>query len=115
MSLRWRWSLVVVLAAVVLGSLLPQTFLQGSLSTATMTAVAPTGPPTFPSGCAGASCSRSAPTPVVPILGIAGVAAMTGLVVRAVASYRSRRIRTQRAELPRGMVAALFRPPQFSL
>jgi hypothetical protein len=114
MSLRWRWSLVVVLAAVVLGSLLPQTFLQGSLSTATMSAVTPTGTPTFPSGCV-ASCGRSAPTPVAPVLAIAGVAVATASVVRAAAGRRSRRIRKDRVNLPRGMAAVLFHPPQFSL
>jgi hypothetical protein len=114
MSLRWRWSLVVILAAVVLGSLLPQTFLKGSLSTATGSAVARTGPPNFPSVC-GSSCGRSTPGPVAPVLAIAGVAAAAGLIVRAMAAYWSRRIRTRRGNLPRGMVAALFRPPQFSL
>jgi hypothetical protein len=114
MSLRWRWSLVVILAAVVLGSLLPQTFLKGSLSTATMAAVAPTGPPTFPSGCAGASCSRSTPIPAAPVLAIAGMAAAATLVLGAAAGYRSRRIRSQRVTLPRGIVSALFHPPRFS-
>jgi hypothetical protein len=115
MSLRWRWSLVVVLAAVVLGSLLPQTFLQGNLSTATMSAIAPAGSPDFPSGCAEASCGRSAPTPVAPVLAVAGVAAAAGFVVCAATGYWSRRIRSHRVNLPRGMVTALFHPPQFSL
>jgi hypothetical protein len=115
MSLRWRWSLVIVLAAVVLGSMLPQTFLQGSLSTATMNAIAPAGNPTFPPGCVQASCGRSAPTPVAPVLAVVGAAAATGFAVRAATGHRSRRMRSHRVNLPRGMMAALFRPPQFSL
>jgi hypothetical protein len=115
MSLRWRWSLVLVLAAVVLGSLLPQTFLRGSLSTVTVNAVTTTGSPILPPGCAEASCGHSAPTPVAPVLAMAGAAAATGFIVRTVASHRSRRIRSRRINLPRGMAAALFRPPQLSL
>ena len=115
MSLRWRWSLVLVLGAVVLGCLLPQTFLQGSLSTATVSAVAPAGPLTYPSGCAQTSCGHSAPAPVAPVLATAGAAAAAGFVVSAVAGYWSRRIRAHRVNLPRGMAVTLFRPPQFSL
>jgi hypothetical protein len=46
---------------------------------------------------------------------MAGAAAATGFVVRAAAGYWSRRIRSERVNLPRGMAATLFHPPQFSL
>jgi hypothetical protein len=114
MSLRWRWSLVVVLAAMVLGGFLPQTILGGSHAPATLTVATYVGPPTFPSGCSGSSCGRTAPTPAAPVLTIAGLAAATATVVRAKGGYWSRRIRPRMRSLPRGTVMSLFRPPQLS-
>lgn len=114
MSLRWRWSLVVVLAAMVLGSFIPQAFLHGALTPASMTTVAPQGPPTFPSGCAGTNCGKSAPTPATPALTIAALTAAAALAVRVAAGYRSRRIRPQSHVLPRGSLATPFHPPKFS-
>jgi hypothetical protein len=114
MALRWRWILVAVMAAAVLGGILPQALLGGTQAPAEMTVLAATGPPTFPSGCSGASCGRSAPAAPAPILTIAGVAVLAAAVVTLSGRGISRRIRSRAHTLPRGTTMVLFRPPQFS-
>jgi len=114
MKLRWRWSLVVVLAAMVLGGFIPQALLAGSHTPASMTVISTAGPPTFPSGCAGASCDRGAPASPTPSLIIAALAATVGLFVCIAAGRFTRGPRPRVPALPRGIVATLLRPPQFS-
>jgi hypothetical protein len=114
MSLRWRWSLVVVLAAVVLGGFMPQSVLTGAHAAPVQVAIARTGPPTFPSGCAGTSCGKSAPVAPIPVLTIAALAAMAGTVLKMSRTDWCRRIRTLGRRLPRGTISSLFHPPQFS-
>jgi hypothetical protein len=114
MALRWRWILVAVMAATVLGGILPQALLSRTQAPAEMTVLAATGPPTFPSGCAGASCARSAPASPTPILTIAGAAVLAAVVLTASGRGISRRIRSGAHGLPRGTTMVLFRPPQFA-
>jgi hypothetical protein len=120
MSLRWRWSLVVVVAAIVLAGLLPQALLTGirapagivDLSTQALRAD-PTMP-TLPSGCVGGNCGKTTPAAVTPALSGAALVALGGTLVIAVARFASRRIRRRRRSLPRGTPIRLFHPPQFS-
>jgi ABC-type Fe3+ transport system permease subunit len=114
MSVRWRWSLVVVLAAMVLGGFIPQAFLVGRLAPASMAVASRTGPPTFPSGCSGASCSKSSPGAPTPSLTIAALAATVGIAAAAALNRFSRRNRPGAHALPRGSTLTLLRPPQFS-
>jgi hypothetical protein len=114
MSLRWRWTLVVVLAGTVLGGFLPQALLSGSHAPASMVALSETGPPTFPSGCSGGDCGKSTPVAPTPSLMIAALAGLAGLLASAVARPVSRRIRSRRSSLPRGIARVLFHPPKFS-
>jgi ABC-type Fe3+ transport system permease subunit len=114
MKLRWRWSLVVVLAAMVLGGFIPQALLAWSHTPASMTVISSAGPPTFPSGCAGASCDKGSPAAPTPSLIIAALAATVGVIVSLVAGRGYRRARSGAHALPRGSFAVLFRPPQFS-
>ncbi len=114
MSLRARLSMVVVLAAIVLGGFMPQALLTGTYAAPGQMAVARAGPPTFPSGCAGTSCNKSAPVVPTPVLTIAALAGMVGVLLRASGGGLSRRIRTLARRLPRGVAASLFHPPQFS-
>ena len=112
--MRWRWCLVAVLIATVLGGFVPQELLTGSHPAAALTTISPEGPPTFPSGCAGASCDRSTPVAPTPVLTIAAVVALAGIVVTVVAGLATRRMRSLVHALPRGTAVVLFRPPQFS-
>jgi len=114
MSLRWRWSLVVVLAAMVLGGLLPETVLDANHAPASMTTAVSVGQPAFPSGCSGSNCVRSTPAPATPVLAIAGLAALTGFVTGAGGGYRTRRASPRTRALPAGIPVSLYRPPQFS-
>lgn len=114
MSDRWRWSLVVALAALVLGGFMPQALLTGAHADTTQIAAATAGPPTFPSGCTGTSCNKSAPVAPTPVLTIAGLAGLTAVLLRASGAGLSHRIRTIASTLPSGAVTSLFHPPQFS-
>jgi hypothetical protein len=93
---------------------MPQSLLTGAHAVSNQTAIARQGPPTFPSGCAGTSCSKSAPVAPTPVLTIAGLVALAGTVLKTSGAGWSRRIRTLTQRLPRGTVSVVFRPPQFS-
>ena len=93
---------------------MPQSLLTGAHAVSNQTAIARQGPPTFPSGCAGTSCSKSAPVAPTPVLTIAGLVALAGTVLKTSGAGWSRRIRTLTPRLPRGTVSVVFRPPQFS-
>jgi hypothetical protein len=114
MSSRWRWCLVVVLVATVLSGFMPRALLTGSHPASDLTALSASGSPTFPSGCTGEDCGRSAPAAPTPVLTIAAVVAMAGLVVSVAAGVTTRRMRSLVHALPRGAAVVLFRPPQFS-
>ncbi len=106
--------MVVVLAGIVLGGFMPQALLTGTYAAPGEIPIARAGPPTFPSGCAGTSCSKSAPAVPSPVLTIAALAGMVGVLARSSGGGVSRRIRTLAHRLPRGVASSLFHPPQFS-
>jgi ABC-type Fe3+ transport system permease subunit len=114
MSLRWRWSVVVVLAAIVLGGFVPQALLSRPFLPVGATAMAAQSAPSAPSGCTGVICNKSSPGTPTPTLTIAALAAVGGMVVGVVGGRLSRRIRSLVRALPRGTTPFLFRPPQFS-
>jgi hypothetical protein len=114
MSRGWRWFLVVAIAATVLGGFMPQALLRDARTPAAESVLAVAGPPTFPSGCAGASCARSAPAVPAPVLTIAALAASLAVVLCAAFGGAARRVRSRLPALPRGTPMVLFRPPQFS-
>ncbi|MGO8861743.1 MAG: hypothetical protein ACLQRH_13390 [Acidimicrobiales bacterium] len=114
MSLRLRWCLVVAVVAIVLGGFMPRALLTGSFTASGLAPVSTQSAPTFPSGCAGDDCGRSAPVAPTPVLTIAAVVAMTGIVVGVAAGRATRRMRSFVHALPRGAAVVLFRPPQFS-
>jgi hypothetical protein len=114
MSLRWRWSVVVVLAAIVLAGFMPQALLTRPFTPVGATAMTTLGAPTGPLGCTGVSCNKSSPGAPTPTLTIAALGAMIGVVTLVVGGRASRRIRSLVRALPRGTTPFLFRPPQFS-
>jgi hypothetical protein len=113
MSFRWRWCLVVVLAAIALSGFMPQAVLTGTHVPSAVTELAE-GPPTFPSGCAGTACGRSTPAAPTPVLTIAALLALTGVVAAATGGGLWRRLRSHVHSLPRGVALTLFHPPRFS-
>jgi hypothetical protein len=114
MLFRWRWSLVVILAAVVFSGLLPQALLSGTRPPAGIAVISTPTVPVVPTACAGADCGKSAPAAVTPGLSGAMLVALGGAAVIATAAFASRRIRSRVRSLPRGSLTMLFHPPQFS-
>jgi hypothetical protein len=114
MSLLRRWSLVVILAAIVLGGFMPQALLSKPFLPVGPVAMADQGEPTVPSNCTGVSCNKGSPAAPTPTLTLAALAALTGVLVHASGGGIWRRIRSLAHSLPRGTVPSLFRPPQFS-
>jgi hypothetical protein len=114
MLFRWRWSLVVILAAVVLSGFLPQALLSGTRAPAGIAVISTPTVPVVPTACAGVDCGKSAPAAVTPALSGAMVVAIGGVAVLAAVAFASRRIRSRVQSLPRGSAILLFHPPQFS-
>jgi hypothetical protein len=114
MSLRWRWSAVVILAALVLTGFMPQALLSRPFTPVGALSMATQGAPTAPLSCTGVSCNKSSPGAPTPTLTIAALAGMVGVVALVVGGRASRRIRSLVRALPRGTTPFLFRPPQFS-
>jgi hypothetical protein len=114
MSLKWRWCLVVVMAATVLGGFMPRTLLSDSVPPARALVASTEGVPAFPVGCLDATCGKGAPTPSAPVLTIAALAAIAAVMLSAGAGPMSRRFRSAVRALPSGRTAGVFRPPQFS-
>lgn len=114
MSRRWRWCLVVVMAATVLGGFMPRALLSDALPPAHALVVSIETAPTFPTSCLDATCGKGAPAPSTPVLTIAALAAIAGATLCAAAGLVTRRIRTVVRALPPGRAIPVFRPPQFS-
>ena len=114
MGLRWRIGLVAVVAAAVLGGLVPHAVASGSESVGASMVQAVESPLVFPTTCTDATCGKGAPTPSAPTPGIALAAVMAGLVVAAAAAALIRRRPAWIGALPRGRPDPLFHPPQFS-
>jgi hypothetical protein len=114
MSLRWRIGLVAIVAAAVVGGLVPHgaSSAAGSAGTQVMRVVE--APLSAPLNCADATCGKGSPAPAAPSLGVALAVALAGLVAAAAALTSVRRRRAQQVALPAGARDPLFHPPQFS-
>ncbi|HEY1827976.1 MAG TPA: hypothetical protein VGF87_08150 [Acidimicrobiales bacterium] len=114
MSRQWRWSLVVVILAAVVGSFMPSAVLAASTPVrAAVSVVSPYEPLSVPTGCFAANCSKgSPPAPALTLAAVAG--ALMAALALAAGTRRHRRIPLLTAALPRGSALPLFHPPQFS-
>src|SRR5271156_5496572 len=112
MSRQWRWSLLGLLVAVVIGGLMPNALLKGPVTRVgtaidstigtTVTPMSVIGP-SFPAACVDAACGKGAPAPSAPTLTVVAAAAMVGILALAATGRRSRRLRAVAATLPRGV------------
>jgi hypothetical protein len=114
MGIRWRLSLVAILAAAVLGGLVPHGVVAGTETSATQMVQALERPLTGPINCVDATCGKAAPTPTAPSPGVALAAVLGALAVVAAAAAGLRRRARGPAALPAGTRDPLFHPPQFS-
>src|SRR5580704_6269736 len=113
MALRWRFGLAAVIAAAVLGGVLPHGALSSAQATAAEMVQAVETPLAQPTSCADAICGKGSPAPAAPVPTVALVAAMAGVVATAVAAAVIRRRRGVVASLPAGTRDPLFHPPRF--
>ncbi len=114
MSLRWRVALVAIIAAAVVGSLVPHTALSGAETTGAQMVQVVESPLGTPFGCADAVCGKGSPAPAAPSPGVVLAVVLGGLAAARVTASLARRHRTQAVPLPAGARDPLFHPPQFS-
>ncbi|HTU37800.1 MAG TPA: hypothetical protein VMF35_07250 [Acidimicrobiales bacterium] len=114
MARKWRFALVAVVAAALLGGFMPHGVLSGSESAAAQIVQAAEAPLSAPLGCADATCGKGTPAAAAPSPGIVLAAVVGGLAAVAVLGSLIRRRRLQAATLPAGVRRAPFHPPQFS-
>ncbi len=112
--MRWRLGLVAILAAVVLGGLVPHGIVTRTETAATQMVQAVDTPLTGPVTCSDATCGKAAPTPTAPSPGVALAAVLGALAVAAAATSGLRRRARGHVALPAGTRQTLFRPPRFS-
>jgi hypothetical protein len=114
MSLKWRWCLLVVIAAAAFGVFIPNsqpsTVPQSSRIGTLLAAEVPIGPIT----CLSVSCNKGTPAPTTPLLNIAAVCAIVAGVLAFALTRTRKRIRPPVIPLPQGHLTVPFRPPQFS-
>ena len=110
----WRLSLVAILAAVVLGGLVPHGIVGTTEAAATQMVQAVESPLTGPITCSDATCGKAAPTPTPPAPGVVLAAALGALAAVGAATSRLHRRAMDRAALPAGARDPLFHPPKFS-
>jgi hypothetical protein len=117
MSMRWRLGLVAIIAAAVVGGIVPHSVISATDSSATQVLRAVDAPFSGPVTCLDATCGKGSPAPAAPspALALVGVVAgMAGMAAIAAATACIRRRRAQVVTLPAGARDPLFHPPQFS-
>jgi hypothetical protein len=114
MRMRWRFGLLAVIAAAVLGGIMAHGVLSGVQSAGTgMVQIAEAPASSVPSNCLDATCGKGSPAVPASAPALALAAVVAGLAVVAAAAAASRRRRTQAIVLPAGARDPVFRPPRF--
>jgi hypothetical protein len=114
MSMRWRFGLVAVIAAAVVGGFVPHSVLSVTDTSAAQVVRAAEAPLSGPVNCADATCGKGSPAPAAPSPGIVLMAVVAGAAGVAAAAAFIRRRRVEGLALPAGIRDPLFHPPQFS-
>jgi hypothetical protein len=112
--MTWRLGLVAVVAAAVLGGLVPHAVASGAENAGAVMIQAVETPLGSPTTCVDATCGKGSPTPAAPTPALALVAVLGGLAVAATASALIRRRSAWSGALPSGRQVPPFHPPQFS-
>ncbi len=114
MRMKWRFGLVAIVAAAVLGGFMPHGVLSQAQSTATEMVQLAQAPVSAPLSCLDVTCGKGTPAPAAPAPAVALAAALTGIAIAAAAASLIRRRRALVVALPAGTRDPLFHPPQFS-
>ncbi len=114
MPLKWRLGLVAIVAAAVIGGLVPHTAISGAGSAAREMVTVADSTIAGPVTCADATCDKGSPAPTAPSPGVALAAVLGAAVIVAATLAIIRRRRGQLLALPAGTRDPLFHPPQFS-
>jgi hypothetical protein len=114
MRLRWRFALLAIVAAAVVGGFMPHGVLSGAETTATEMVQIAQSPVSMPLNCMDVTCGKGSPAPAAPTPTVALAAVMAGIAVVASAVASIRRQRRQADALPAGSREPLFHPPRFS-
>ena len=114
MPARWRVALAAVVAAAIVGGILPHGVATAARSTTTVVAQAVEAPFGAIPNCLDATCGKGSPAAPAPAPAVALACVLSGLALAAIAAARLRRHRARTAPLPAGAPDPLFHPPQFS-
>lgn len=114
MRMKWRFGLVAIIAAAVVGGFMPHGVLSGAESTATQMVQIAESPVSTPVLCMDATCGKGSPAPAAPAPAVALAAVLAGIAIAAAVVSTIRRQRSKAVLLPAAARDPLFHPPQFS-
>jgi hypothetical protein len=111
---RWRFGLVAIIAAAVVGGFMPHGALSVVGDPARQMVRVAEAPLSAPQNCGDATCGKGSPAPAAPSPGIALAVVVAGIAAAAAAVASIRRRQGRTLALPAGARDPLFHPPQFS-
>ena len=114
MRVRWRFALVAIIAAAVVGGFTPHGAVSGAETAAAEMVQIAQSPVSMPLNCMDVTCGKGSPAPPAPTPTVALAAVLAGIAVAASAVAVMRRHRRQVEVLPAGSRDPLFHPPRFS-
>ena len=117
MRMKWRFGLMAIIAAAVVGGFMPHGVLSAAESAGAdmvQLAEAPVAPAAMPLMCMDVTCGKGTPALSAPAPAVALAAVMAGIAVAVVVASVIRRRRALVVALPVGARDPLYHPPQFS-
>ena len=114
MPARWRVALAAIIAAAIVGGIMPHDSLSAAQRATTEMVQGAEAPLLSTPNCVDASCGKGSPAPSAPTALVALAGALSALSLAAIVALRLRRHRAALVPLPAGAPVPLFRPPQFS-
>ena len=112
--MKWRFGLVAIIAAAVVGGFMPHGVLSVAESSGAGMVQLAEAPVAMPLMCMDVTCGKGTPALSAPAPAVALAAVMAGIAVAAVAASVIRRRRALVVALPAGARDPLYHPPQFS-